>query len=373
MKRFNLWIYLIIILCLVINLNSKDIVVTAEGEARGIGLNAKEKALENALRNSVEKGFGVFIDSTTLMENAQLISDDVIAETRGFVRSYDIVEERTEGDFHFTKIRAVVSLDKIWESDSLNLLLKRMGAPRFLIFSNEKIEGENFKGNPALQKMTEVLVNRGFYLVETSKSADAEMWRNDSNLTNNKNAITAAKDIGVEIIVLLNTKGTFEKRSVLYGKEITYFNAICEVKTVQTDSNQVISTSIGKAVRGAENPEEAIHDAFSFSALDASEELIKGILTAWAKYLNLGRPIEVEIKNISASQLPRLVEYLKTLAGVSGVIQRTYADRTGFLEIKSKQKCMYLAESIENTNLSGFKIEVNDFSTSKIRLTINRL
>jgi len=32
---------------------------------------------------------------------------------------------------------------------------------------------------------------------------------------------------------------------------------------------------------------------------------------------------------------------------------------------------MYLAESIENINIPGFKIEVIDFSTSKIRLTIH--
>jgi hypothetical protein len=371
MNRVNRWIFILAVFILTVSAMAEDLVVVAQGEASGTGLNAKDKSIENALRNAVEKGFGVYIDSTTLTENAALISDHIVAETRGFVRSYEVLEERKEKGLYITKVRAVVSLDKVWESDSLNVLLKRMGAPRFIILSNENIEGEPPNGYPARQKMTEVLVNRGFHLVDSPKAKAWAESEKDEIAGNLKKAIAMANDVNAEIIVFLKAKAVFEKRSVLYGKEMAYFNGICEAKVIQIDTAAIISTAVGKAIRGAENPEEAVHDAFTFSSLHASGELIKGILAAWAKSLNMGRPIEVVIKNISVTQLLKIVGSLKSLEGVNGVSQRKFAQRTAYLEIKSKQKTMYLAESIENINIPGIKIEVNDFSTSKIRLTIH--
>ncbi|MGD2086953.1 MAG: hypothetical protein PVH61_12290 [Candidatus Aminicenantes bacterium] len=371
MKRVNGWKFILAVLILTVSVIAKDLVVVSQGEASGTGLNAKEKSLENALRNAVEKGFGVYIDSTTLTENAALISDQIVAETKGFVRSYDVLEQRTEGGLCITNVRAVVSLDKVWESDSLHLLLKRMGAPRFIILSNENIEGEPPNGQPARQKMTEALVNSGFHLVDSPK-AMAWTESGEEEITGNfKNAIAAAKDVKAEIIVFLKAKSEFEKRSRLYGKDMIFFNGICEAKVIQTDTAAIISTAVGKAGRGAENPGEAVHDALSFSSLNASEELIKGILAAWAKYLNMGRPIEIVVKNISVTQLLKIVESLKSLEGVKEVTQREFARRTAYLEIKSKHESMYLAESIERINIPGSKIEVNEFSTSKIRLTIH--
>jgi hypothetical protein len=351
------------------SLCAEDLEVTAQGEAAGSGLSGKEKATEDALRKAIEKGFGVYIDSTTLTENAALVSDDVIAETRGFIRSYDVLEEKEQEGVYLTRVRAVVSLDKIWESDSLNLLLKRMGAPRFILFSSEDINGESPKGYPARQKMTEVLVGRGFKLVDSPKTGTLRGAEKDEILTDPGKAIALAKDAGAEIIVLLKAKAVFEKQAELYGKHMTYFNGICETKVIQTDSGTIIAAAVGKAVRGAGSPAEAIHDSFAFSSLYASEELIKGILSAWAKYLNMGRPIEVVVTNVSVSRLANLIEALKSLEGVSSVSERKYSNRTAHLEIKSKHKTIYLAESIEN--IPGFKIEVNDFSLSRIRLTLS--
>ena len=176
MKKRNFLISLCLLFLLHIGLQaqsveseeSENIIVTAVGEAAGTGMAAKEKSRENALRNAVEKGFGVYIDSATLTENASLIHDEVIAETRGFVRSYQTLEQREQDGIFTTKIRAEVAMDKIWESESLHLLLKRMGAPRFVIIAAENHEGNQARESFALQKVTEILVERGFNLVNAA-------------------------------------------------------------------------------------------------------------------------------------------------------------------------------------------------------------
>jgi hypothetical protein len=246
-----------------------------------------------------------------------------------------------------------------------------MGAPRFIIISNETTSnGEISIGNPAREKMAEILVSKGFQLIDSPMTASTQETGKNEMPGDLDSAINAAKKINVEILVFLNANTTFEKQSNLYGKAITYFSGICEAKVIQVDSGAIIASTTGKAVRGAENLEEAVHDAFSFSAIYASEELIKGILSAWAKYLNMGRPIEVVIKKISVSQLTQLVDKLNQLEGVSQVSQRKYENRTAYLEIKSKHKIMYLAENIEN--IQGINLEVTDFSTGKILVTIKQ-
>jgi hypothetical protein len=368
MKTAKWLMTLLVFFSIALHVFAEEKVVVADGEAAGSGLNAKEKSLDNALRNAIEKGFGVYIDSTTLTENAALISDDITAETRGFVRSYDILEERTDGSLYITTVRAVIAMDKIWESDSLNLLLKRMGAPRFVIFSTEYVNGEITNENHTRQKMTEVLVRRGFHLIDSPEKKTRFHTARENSAEDVKKSIKAAKKINVEFIVKLKANSVFEKKTTLYGKELTYYNGICEAGVIQVDSGKIISSSIGKAVRGAETPDEAVHDSLSFSSLNASEELIKGMLSAWAKYLNNGRSIEVIITGISVSKLARIMEKLKSLEGVGNVSQRAYANRTAQLEIKSKHKALYLAESIEN--LPAFNVKITHFSDNKIQLKL---
>jgi hypothetical protein len=78
----------------------------------------------------------------------------------------------------------------------------------------------------------------------------------------------------------------------------------------------------------------------------------------------MGRVIELVITNISVPELMRIVEKMKSLEGVSGVAQRKFSNRRAELEIKSKHKAMYLAESIEN--LPGFNLQIANFSADRI-------
>lgn len=362
MKRLKI----IISLCLLVFLSfclpaePEDIVVTAVGEAAGSGIAAKEKSLEAALRNAVEKGFGVYIDSATLTENAALISDDIVAETRGFVRSFDILQQKEQEGIFSTKIKAEVSLDKIWESKSLNLLLKRMGAPRFIIIASEEHEGVPVAKSSALQKVSELLVARGFNLVNASNVSNLGSEEKRNAFSNVSVAAEIGKEANAEIIVLVNSSGVFEGEKKAYNTMLKIFNGHCGIKAVQVDSRKIVASSVQSGNSGS------IKDAIMVAAEDNAEIFIKQLLSAWSKYLNMGRVIEVVIRNISVSELMRIVEEISSLEGVAGVEQRKFAAGRAELEIKSKHKVMYLAEGMEN--LPGFKLEITSFSANKIEV-----
>ncbi|MCP4153858.1 MAG: hypothetical protein GY757_39390 [bacterium] len=337
---------------------SETIEVTAVGEAAGTGVAGREKSRENALRNAVEKGFGVYVDSATLAENAAIIHDDVVAQTRGYVKDYDILKQTEQDGIVTTQIKARVSMEKIWESDTMQLLLKRMGAPRFIILSAEEHEGRPAATSFALQKVTEQLVARGFNLVKATNTGDLNTGQIQRALADNQQAAEIGKKANAEIVVLLDTTARFVKQSHAYGQNFSIYRGNNEIKAVQVDTGTIIASSVKTRQSGT------IKKAVMNAANDNAGEIVKQLLSAWSDYLNMGRTIQLEITGITVTQLMRIVEEIQSVEGVSSVTQRDYQARRANLEIKSKHKAMYLAESIET--LPGIKLEISRFSADKI-------
>jgi len=99
--------------------------------ATGIGL-TKENALKKAFRDAVEKTVGIYIDSTTLVEKAQLIEDKILKYSGGYVKKYTILAENSLDDgTYLTRIQALVmannveldlTKNEIFKVESKNLL-----------------------------------------------------------------------------------------------------------------------------------------------------------------------------------------------------------------------------------------------------------
>jgi hypothetical protein len=85
---------------------TSDTTVTVEGY--GTDYNS---ALNDARRKAVEEAVGVYIESTTLVENLKLISDIVKAQTTGFIvpGSEEVLSKWQEGNAWFVRLRATVS------------------------------------------------------------------------------------------------------------------------------------------------------------------------------------------------------------------------------------------------------------------------
>ena len=364
MKKLGMVIIILVCLTAFMDIylkgESESLMVTAVGQAEGTGFYAKEKSTENALRNAVEKGFGVYIDSATLIENAELISDDLVTETRGFVKYYEILEQSEQDGIFTTRLKAEVALEKIWESEPLNLLLKRMGAPRFIIIASEVHEGSPVSRSYALQEVTELLVTKGFTLANTADVTDMSMNQINAALTNARVAAEIGKRNNAEIIVLVNASSVFDSHRESYGTRFKLYNGHCEVKAVQLDSGKVIAATT-KTRKGG-----SIKNAIMLAAKENANQLVKQLLTSRTKKLNKGRSIQVTISNVSLSELGKIVERIRSVNGVSHVLQRNFSNSSGQLEIKSKHKASYLADSIEK--LPGLKLKITGVSTDRMEI-----
>lgn len=80
----------------------KKIITSAYGESSG-------KALENALRNAVEEAVGALISSETKIENDEIVKDEVLSYSKGFIKTYKkLSEEKDDSDFKVT-VAAIIT------------------------------------------------------------------------------------------------------------------------------------------------------------------------------------------------------------------------------------------------------------------------
>jgi hypothetical protein len=83
-------------------------VITAEGWAPAGAADARERAVENAQREAVEKISGVSITARTLVADGVLQNEKLTARARGAVSRYEVISERDEGGYHKVRLRAEV-------------------------------------------------------------------------------------------------------------------------------------------------------------------------------------------------------------------------------------------------------------------------
>lgn len=73
----------------------------------------KEEAIQDALRSAVERAVGVYIYSSTEVENFQVVKDKIISASRGYVNNYEIVKEDQKEGIFFITLNVQVNVNSI--------------------------------------------------------------------------------------------------------------------------------------------------------------------------------------------------------------------------------------------------------------------
>ena len=107
-------------------------------QVQGMGAD-RDHALTNALQVAVEQVVGVTVKSSTDVVDFQVIKDEIVTHSKGYVKSYKILEETKEADGGFTVVvDAQVDAGQIENhAQTLEILMKMAGHPRILVFGDD--------------------------------------------------------------------------------------------------------------------------------------------------------------------------------------------------------------------------------------------
>lgn len=116
----------------------------------------QRQALNNALRQAVEMKLGSTIEANTLVENFQVVRQQLLNQSRGFVRSYEIMRQtQDENGLHEVTIQADVDDTDLKESSrALSTIMTMAAHPRVMVVGIDEDFDAVSSLTPDFQKLT---------------------------------------------------------------------------------------------------------------------------------------------------------------------------------------------------------------------------
>jgi hypothetical protein len=298
-------------------------VVTAEGEGE-----SKDEALSRAMRSAVEKGVGVMVDSETMVEKNQLISDKVYTEVKGYINSYEVIEESGDEGLFSVKIKASVSLQKLRKDlKGLKIILAEKENPRAVVSINEYIDGAQLPA-PVMGAIFEKSLRK--YKIEVIERSQLEKIKKREAAMNYDDPMAAAaigRQFGAELLILGD--GSAELGDVLksYAGVTAYtYTGSVSIKAVVADTGEVIYSGSAEASEtgggGTEGKTQIARKALKNAAKKISDKAVREVLEKWrSEVYNVAR---IRITAVSPDQveLDKFKAELEKIDGVDQVSER---------------------------------------------------
>ena len=377
---------LIFVLCFVFTTAAFAEMITAEGVAAITGnvTIAREKAIDDALRRAVEQAVGTMISSDTMTNNFQVVHDKILAQTSGYVKSYQILKEEQVGQEFRVTVMADVGRENLQGSlEALGLLQVLKEKPKVMVIIEEKVGGlfgttawENV--GQAESTIMERLMAAGFNVVDPA-TVRANIPRDKALRLlegDPKSAATAGLQYGAQVVI---TGRAFSKNAggKLLGTQMQSIQATLQARVVRADDGRVISSRSEQGTKAHIDEMQGGALAIKEASEKLSETVINDILSSWKKEV-YGRSQEITLVIsglVSYRHLAAVKKFLENdLQGVKAVHQRNFTQGTAELQLDYAGKTSVIADELSTKQFTGFRLEPTNVTPNRldVRAVIGR-
>ena len=127
---------------------------------------ARQRALEDAFRNAVRKILGTMVTAESYTQNAISIDDSIMTKEKGYIKTYEILEEQKDKESILLKVNVVISIEPIKDDlTAMKILIEAMGNPRIILLIDEDGQ-ETIRNSYAAENITKALTKKGFNIVD---------------------------------------------------------------------------------------------------------------------------------------------------------------------------------------------------------------
>lgn len=360
----------------------------AVGQAAVVGdvLAAKQQAKDDAMRNCVQQVASTVVTAATETDQAQLLSDKVYAHSMGYIRKFQILDDKQDGNTWVTKLRCEVSEAKLDEDMmAFGIAYRRAGMPRiFVLISEQAINATQATGwwqgggNTAdLRVMENAFMDRmeksGFTFVDPEVlhgKVRLEAIGADPN-------IQAAREIGVKsgaemVIVGRAIAKPLGEMQIDNG---TFYSAVANVsaRAVRSDTGEIVATAefTGTAGRGFEQT-TAGRQAFSEAGRQLARDLFAKIGKVWTREQSGVRRLMLTVKGVD--DYARLAQFknllVQSVRGVKDVQERSMAGGKADLDVTLSGRSSDLATELATRKFTGFAVKVRAVTQSSIEVEL---
>lgn len=341
-KEFVMIRKTILLLCAAISINlaayaqiaEKEIV--AEGVSSGKSQQAREAALNRALRNAVEQAVGTMVDSETLVMNSQLIEDRIYSEAKGYVTSYEVISDnKGEGDVYKITVKANCALGALSENiKALGIIREKLDFPRIIVLMREYIDGMEQPTNIVANDIEKLFMDNKFPVIsfdqmEVIKQRDVLAYYAEP-----KKAQALGGRYGAEVVIVGQATSDLKEIRQPYGVDVFAYEARIEAKAVKVDTAEVIAIdSISEVGRGG-GAVPAANTALKAASGKFSKDFMNKIVEAWRSQVYNEMTIQIVCDNANLERANSLEKSLGILDGVKDVHERSFVNDILELDVK---------------------------------------
>lgn len=365
------------------------VTVEATGEAaifNGDAVQAREKALADALRNAVEKAVGTIITSSSVSKDFELVEDKVLSSSRGYVKKYDITDKKEADGTVTITVKAEIGKDDLAKDvQALLTLLQQKGKPKILIMVSEQNVGQataqawwttqGFTTNLDVVENTfiDVWQPQGFAFVDPQalKGKIKVSKALQSAAVEDKDAKEFGGKAGAQVVIVGKAVAQ-EVGNKVFGTNMVSARANLSVRAIRTDTGDILATSTMDAGSMALDSTTAGSNAFKESTKKMAEELKGKIMKKWLEEVNSGQAIKLVVNNVKKTAFLKVIKSALTeqIRGVSAVRDRGFKNKVAEFELDMKGSAQDLAIELEGKNFPDFKLEVDEVTANALEITL---
>ena len=360
----------------------------AIGQAAVAGdlLAARDHAKDDALRNCVQQVATTVVTAATETDQAQLLSDKVYAHSMGYVRRFQILDDKQDGNTWVTKVRCEVSEAKLDEDLlAFGIAYRRAGMPRVLVLVAEQaINATQATGwwqgggsSADLRVVENAFMDRmeksGFTFV------DAEVLQGKVKLESigaDPN-VQQAREVGVKsgaelVIVGRAIAKPLGEMPIDNG---TFYSSVANVsaRAVRTDTGEVVAAAefTSPAGKGFEQA-TAGRNALSEAGRMLAREMFSRVGRVWTREQSGLRRVELTVKGVD--DYGRLATFKNALVnsvrGVKDVQERSMEDGRAELEVSLSVTAQAFATDLATRKLQGLAVKVRKVTANAVEVEL---
>lgn len=343
---------------------------------------ARDDAIDDALRKGIEQVLGTMVESETLVENFQLIEDNIMTKTRGYVQKYDIVKEgKRDAQMYEVTVRAILKVSNIQDDlEGISTLMRRKNTPRVMVMIDEKNVGETpgfhyFEAemNTAETTLMNYFMAKGFRFIDRATVQRYMDQQKASAILQGDTGLAAAlgKQVGAEVVL---TGKAMAKATVVeaYGAKIRSQQATVQIKAIRTDTGDIIATTGGQGKHSHIDDMQGGVIAIQEACNKLAEPLMSQILNQWQTDVSSGATIVLNVEGVNDyTELSNFKNSLKYyVRGMQSANQRSYSGGLAVLEVVMKGSADDLAQRLTGKDFNGKQARVTGMTQNSVTVRL---
>jgi hypothetical protein len=332
--------------------------VTVTGQAPVESPNHKQTALRAAFKAAVEQVIGVQVKSETLVRDAQLINDKILARSEGFVKKWKSLREWTESGLFSIEISAQVHQGELNKSLFLNgidveSVYDWIGRPRVLVAVSEEIDGRESATTFAQTELEGLFQAKNISVVHAPqlKAINAR----DVKLAFDRPdaALALGNRLGAEIVIVGKSVSSHSRDLDIAGYKQIFYSTVLEVKAYRSSNAELLMSAYYAERPGEETDTSALskNDA-AFRSIRSlvranSQDVVYRVVKKWFEGISRGSNIQIVVAGVKGSELSAFEKYIASLPDVVNVHRRSYNRGTGELDVEFTGQQSDLVSAVE--------------------------